>query len=70
MEWDESHAEDAGFGDEWRALRAAAGEGRRFTGRWTVYFFMSWDTDALGMPQTLRVSVDDSDGTVTQVTPD
>jgi hypothetical protein len=69
--WDESNAEAAGFGEVWRAAKAAAErEGLRIAGRWTVYFFMSFDTDALGMPPTLGVSIDDVDGAVTQVTPE
>ena len=39
------------------------------SGKWFVAFFMSWDTDAAGMPQTLQVTVDDVDGSVTQVSP-
>ena len=64
MTWDESQADDAGFGDEWRTLQAAGRE------TWTVSFFMSWDTDALGMPQTLHVRIGDADGAVSQVTPE
>jgi hypothetical protein len=26
---------------------------------WSIAFFCSWDTDALGMPETLIVAVDD-----------
>jgi hypothetical protein len=39
-------------------------------GKWLVAFFMSWDTDAAGMPQTLHVTVDDVDGSVTQISPE
>jgi hypothetical protein len=38
-------------------------------GKWLVIFFMSWDTDAAGMPETLHVLVDDQ-GSVTQVSPE
>ena len=69
--WDESRAQASGFGEQWRAAKAAAeAEGWRFAGRWTVYFFMSFDTDALGMPPTLGVSIDDTDGTANQITPE
>jgi hypothetical protein len=64
MAWDESKAADAGFRDEWRTLQAAGHE------TWTVSFFMSWDTDALGMPQTLQVRINDADGAVSQITPE
>jgi hypothetical protein len=37
---------------------------------WLVFFFMSWDTDAAGMPQTLYVGVDDCDGSVIQLSPE
>src|SRR3954451_12502831 len=59
MEWDESQIEDVMGSEAWREARAAAGEALRISPRWTVHFFMSWDTDELGMPQTLRVQVDD-----------
>jgi hypothetical protein len=39
-------------------------------GKWLVAFFMNWDTDAAGMPETLQVTVDDVDGIVTQVSPE
>jgi hypothetical protein len=38
-------------------------------GKWLVAFFMSWDSDAAGMPQTLHVLVDDQ-GSVTKISPE
>jgi hypothetical protein len=40
------------------------------SGKWLVAFFMSWDTDAAGMPETLLVTVDALNGSVTQLSPD
>lgn len=37
------------------------------TGKWVVSFFMSWDTDAAGMPQTLQVGVDEVNGGMAEV---
>lgn len=67
-EFDESQIEDAIVGDAWRVARADAGDGWRIGPRWTIQFFMSWDTDALGMPQTLGIQIEDANGAVTQVT--
>jgi hypothetical protein len=39
-------------------------------GKWLVAFSMSWHTDAAGMPQTLLVTVDDLDESVTQISPE
>ena len=58
---DESGAEMASLRDRWPEWKNAV------IGRWTVRFFMSWDTDALGMPETLAVRVGDSDGSVRQL---
>jgi hypothetical protein len=33
-------------------------------GKWFVSFFCSWDTDSLGMPQTLNLLVDDKNGEI------
>jgi hypothetical protein len=38
-----------------------------FLNKWLIYFYMSWDTDAAGMPQTLGVMVDDFGSEVTQM---
>jgi hypothetical protein len=40
----------------------APGERAEATGRWSVTFACSWDTDALGMPPALHVLVDDATG--------
>jgi hypothetical protein len=37
---------------------------RLLRGTWFVSFFCSWDTDALGLPQTLNVLVDKISGEV------
>jgi hypothetical protein len=34
----------------------------RVKGKWLVSYMCSWDTDALGLSQTLHVQVDDSTG--------
>jgi hypothetical protein len=34
---------------------------------WIVGFFMSWDTDAIGMPQTLMVAIDDITGETAEI---
>lgn len=38
-----------------------------FLNKWLIYFYMSWDTDAAGMSQTLGVVVDDFGSGVTQL---
>jgi len=38
-----------------------------YVDKWLIFFFMSWDTDSARMPQTLYVTVDDTDGSVTQI---
>jgi hypothetical protein len=67
---DESMAEDERLGDQWRELTSAVGGISAIAGKWTVHFFMSWDTDALGMPETLAIRIDEADGSVTRVSPD
>jgi hypothetical protein len=67
---DQSSAEHAGLGDQWRELTSAAPGISGIAGKWTVHFFMSWDTDTLGMPETLAIMIDDADGSVTRVSPD
>ena len=49
----------------WNAPASLAADASRLVGKWLVGFFMSWDTDAAGMPETLFVMVDDANGTVT-----
>ena len=34
------------------------------SGKWLVSFFMSWDTEAVGMPEALLLTVSDLDGSV------
>jgi hypothetical protein len=38
-------------------------------GKWLIAFFMSWNTDAAGIPETLHVLVDDQ-GQVTPISPE
>ena len=33
-------------------------------GKWVVHFFCSWDTDKVGIPETLHLCVDDLTGEV------
>ena len=37
---------------------------QKLCGKWFVSFFCSWDTDALGLPETLNVLVDSMSGEV------
>lgn len=37
--------------------------------KWIIAYFCSWDTDAMGMPETLHVAVDDSTGEVCRFWP-
>lgn len=37
------------------------------SGRWSVSFFMSCDTDEQGMPQTLNLLIDDADGSIAEI---
>jgi hypothetical protein len=37
------------------------------SGKWQIAFFLSWDTDVVGMPQSLIVIVDDLDGSAAQM---
>lgn len=42
----------------------------QYTGKWMVYFFCSWDSDELGLPGSLMVSVDDDAGSTKIVSHD
>lgn len=42
-------------------------ETTNYLNKWLIYFYMSWDTDTAGMPQTLGVMVDDSGSDKTRI---
>jgi hypothetical protein len=57
------------FNDELlRLYRVSSGEDppveewKKMYGKWMVSYFCNWDTDALGLPETLHVLVDDMSG--------